>query len=89
MTIVTDGTLYGLFGAFPIVYQQTRGWTPGIGGLPFLGVMVGMILAIMYNIWDNKRYVKVHDKHDGFAPPESRMPPTLVGTVAIPIGLIW
>jgi hypothetical protein len=27
-----------LFGAFPIVYQQGRGWSPGIGGLAFLGV---------------------------------------------------
>ena len=32
------GTLYMLFSAFPIVYQQNRGWSPGIGGLSFLGV---------------------------------------------------
>ncbi len=27
------GVLYMLFGAFPIVFQQGRGWSPGIGGL--------------------------------------------------------
>lgn len=32
------GTLYMLFGAFPIVYQEKRGWSAGIGGLSFLGV---------------------------------------------------
>ncbi|KAK6407812.1 MFS siderochrome iron transporter 1 [Elasticomyces elasticus] len=37
------GTLYMLFGAFPIVYQDERGWSPGVGGLAFLGVAVGMI----------------------------------------------
>ena len=39
------GTLYMLFAAFPIVYQQGRGWSEGIGGLSFLGVAVGMIIA--------------------------------------------
>ncbi|KAK0976331.1 MFS siderochrome iron transporter 1 [Friedmanniomyces endolithicus] len=35
------GTLYMLFSAFPIVYQQNRGWSAGIGGLAFLGVVSG------------------------------------------------
>ncbi|KAK4893303.1 MFS siderochrome iron transporter 1, partial [Elasticomyces elasticus] len=83
------GTLYLLFGAFPIVYQQNRGWSPGIGGLAFLGVAIGMIGAICYSIWDNKRYVKVSDENDGFAPPETRLPPTMIGGICIPIGLFW
>ncbi|KAK3109417.1 hypothetical protein LTR53_017355 [Teratosphaeriaceae sp. CCFEE 6253] len=83
------GTLYMLFGAFPIVYQQNRGWSPGIGGLAFLGVAVGMIIAVAYSVWDNKRYARVSDEHGGFAPPEARLPITMIGGVAIPIGLIW
>lgn len=35
---IVYGTLYLLFGAFPIVYQRERGWSPGIGGLSFIGV---------------------------------------------------
>lgn len=83
------GTLYMCFGAFPIVYQQGRGWSPGIGGLAFLGVAVGMLLAVGYAIWDNKRYVGISDKHKGFAPPEARLPLCMVGSVAVPIGLFW
>jgi MFS family permease len=83
------GTLYMLFGAFPIVYQQNRGWSPGIGGLSFLGVAVGMIIAVAYSIWDNKRYARLSDEHKGFAPPEARLPPTMIGGVAVPIGLFW
>jgi MFS family permease len=82
------GTLYMLFGAFPIVYQQNRGWSQGIGGLAFLGVAVGMLIGVSYSIWDNKRYEKVEQEHGGEAPPESRLPPGMVGAVALPIGYV-
>jgi hypothetical protein len=84
------GTLYMLFSAFPIVYQQDRGWSPGIGGLAFLGVAVGMLAAVAYSIWDNKRYARIVDASEsGMASPEARLPPAMVGAVAIPIGLFW
>ncbi|PVH72068.1 MFS general substrate transporter [Cadophora sp. DSE1049] len=83
------GTLYMMFGAFPIVYQQQRGWSPGIGGLSFIGVAVGMIGAVCYSIFDNKRYIKIDAKHNGNAPPEARLPPALIGSIALPIGLFW
>jgi hypothetical protein len=48
-----------LFAAFPIVFQQERGWSPGIGGLSFLGVLVGFMLALCYIIFvDNPRYAR-------------------------------
>ncbi|KUL81614.1 hypothetical protein ZTR_11405 [Talaromyces verruculosus] len=83
------GTLYMSFSAFPIVYKGTRGWSQGISGLAFLGVMVGMLVAIAYSIWDNKRYLKEAGRQGGFAVPEARLPSCLVGSVALPIGLFW
>ncbi|KAH0267824.1 MFS general substrate transporter, partial [Aureobasidium melanogenum] len=83
------GTLYMLFAAFPIVYQENRGWSPGIGGLAFLGVAVGMIGAVIYSIFDNKRYVKISNSHGGFAPPEARLPPCMLGGILLPVGLFW
>ncbi|KAI4858964.1 MFS general substrate transporter [Hypoxylon rubiginosum] len=83
------GTLYMLFAAFPIVYQRGRGWSAGIGGLAFLGILVGMLFAIIYTFPDNKRYIRVQGRHGGFAPPEARLPPTLVGSIFLPIGLFW
>ncbi|KAJ5987510.1 hypothetical protein N7451_011875 [Penicillium sp. IBT 35674x] len=83
------GTLYMLFAAFPIVYEEYRGWNQGVSGLAFLGIMVGMLLAVLYSIWDNKRYIKTQDQHNGFAPPEARLPPVMLASVAIPIGLFW
>lgn len=83
------GTLYMLFAAFPIVYQEKRGWSAGIGGLAFLGIMVGMVIAVVYSIFDNKRYIRTEQENDGMAPPEARLPPALLGSCAIPIGLFW
>ncbi|KAI9839887.1 MAG: hypothetical protein M1819_000079 [Sarea resinae] len=86
---IVYGTLYMLFAAFPIVYQQTRGWNQGVGGLPFLGVMIGMLLAVAVTIPDNKRYQNTAKKYGGFAPPETRLLPCMVGGIAIPVGLFW
>ncbi|KAI1104933.1 MFS general substrate transporter [Jackrogersella minutella] len=83
------GTLYMLFAAFPIVYQENRGWSAGIGGLAFLGILVGMLIAIAYTFYDNGRYIRVQAQHGGFAPPEARLLPTMIGSIFIPIGLFW
>jgi multidrug resistance protein len=84
------GTLYMLFGAFPIVFQEARGWTPGIGGLSFLGVLVGMMLGVSYCIYDNRRYLaSAKAAPGGTAPPESRLVPALPGAVALPLGMFW
>ena len=83
------GTLYMMFAAFPIVYQGQRGWNQGISGLAFLGIAVGMMAAVAYTLWDNKRYIREQDKHDGFAPPEARLPPCMLAAIAIPVGLFW
>jgi multidrug resistance protein len=86
---VIYGTLYMLFGAFPVVYQEQRGWSVSIGSLAFLGVLVGSTTALVYSFWDNTRYVRVSRKYNGHAPPEARLPPVMVGGVAFPIGLFW
>ena len=84
---IVYGTLYLTFAAFPIVYQQSRGWSQGVGGLAFIGVAVGMILGILLTIYDNRRYNRVAKKLGGVAPPEERLPPTMIGAVVLPVGL--
>lgn len=83
------GTLYMCFAAFPIVFQQGRGWSPGIGGLAFIGIAVGMMFAVVGTMFDNKRYMRAVVAGGGSAPPEARLPPTLVGSILLPVGLFW
>jgi hypothetical protein len=80
-----------LFGAFPIVYRIGRGWNQGVAGLPFIGVAIGMMIALAYTLlYDNKRYVRcVENSPDGFATPEDRLPSSILGGIALPIGLFW
>ncbi|PWN49818.1 MFS general substrate transporter, partial [Violaceomyces palustris] len=88
---IVYGILYSLFGAFPIVYQRYRGWNAGVGGLAFLGVLVGMLAALAYVIWyENPRYIRKANAAKGkAAEPEERLPPAMVGAVSIVIGLAW
>ncbi|KAK4700970.1 hypothetical protein P7C70_g5269, partial [Phenoliferia sp. Uapishka_3] len=84
------GTLYMLFAAFPIVFQQGHGWNAGVGGLAFLGVLVGMLVSVFYTIFiENPRYVRVATAAGGRAPAESRLPPGIGGGVLVVIGLAW
>ncbi|KAF4124227.1 Major Facilitator Superfamily [Geosmithia morbida] len=84
------GTLYLCFAAFPIVFQQVRGWSPGIGGLAFIGLAVGMTIATLSTTVDNnKRYARVAAAAGGAAPPEARLPPAIVGSFLIPVGMFW
>ena len=85
------GILYMLFGAFPIVFRAGRGWNEGVGGLPFVAVAIGVILAIAYVVFfDNKQYMKkAQASGTGFAAPEARLPMCIVGGIALPIGLFW
>ncbi|KKZ68806.1 hypothetical protein EMCG_05605 [[Emmonsia] crescens] len=86
---IVYGTLYMLFAAFPIVYQQYRGWNEGVGGLSFLGVLIGMLIAMVINIIYDRRYQKIARDNGGFAPPEARLPVCIIGGISIPIGLFW
>lgn len=81
------GTLYLTFAAFPIVYQEGRGWSVGVTGLSFLGVAAGVLIACLYSIWDNRRYTELSERHHGMAPPEARLPPSMIGCIILPAGL--
>jgi hypothetical protein len=84
---IVYGTLYIFFAGFPIVFEQSWGWNQGTNGLAFLGTMVGMLVAIGYTIPDNKRYIRLAEKHRGIASPEARLQPGLIGCIALPVGL--
>lgn len=79
--------LYSLFAAFPIVFTAGRGWSVAIGNLPFLGVTVGMMIGIVYSLWDNQRYAALVQRNGGHAAPEARLPPSILASVLLPVGL--
>jgi hypothetical protein len=79
--------LYLSFEAFPISFEEERGWTGGVGALPFLSLLVGFIISgIIITIQNYGGYAK-QIREKGYAPPEARLPPMMIGAVSFPIGL--
>lgn len=65
-------TLYALFSAFPIVFQKHRQFTPGQGGLAFIGIGMGIVIGTSLTPIQNKIYWRAMDKSEmGRAPPEA------------------
>ncbi|QRV90285.1 major facilitator superfamily transporter [Ceratobasidium sp. AG-Ba] len=83
------GTLYGLFAAFPVVFQRGRHFTPGEGGLAFLGIGLGIVIATCLTPINNKIYYRAIEKGNGVAPPEARLVMCCVGAVLLPISMTW
>ncbi|KIW38363.1 uncharacterized protein PV06_09336 [Exophiala oligosperma] len=88
-TAVIYGTLYLCFAAYPIVFQEGHGWNAGVGGLAFIGMLVGIFVGVAIIIYDNRRYIRIHRETGGFAPPETRLPTVILGGVIAIVGLAW
>jgi DHA1 family multidrug resistance protein-like MFS transporter len=84
------GILYLFFEAYPVSFQEERGWNDGVGALPFLSIFVGILLASGLVIVNTKtRYRRLHEKSGGRVPPEERLILMGVGGCVLPIGLFW
>lgn len=84
---VLYGLLYMFFVAYPIVYQQGKGYTAGITGLMFIPIALGVLASAVCAPLVNKHYLSLCEKHNGSPPPEVRLVPMMVSCWFIPIGL--
>ncbi|KAL7938497.1 major facilitator superfamily domain-containing protein [Trichoderma chlorosporum] len=92
-TAILLGILYLFFGAFPLVFSTNHGFNLWQIGLSFLGIGVGMIIAVLTDpVWFRirMRLVARLEQETGVAggsEPEFRLPPVIVGSVLVPIGI--
>ncbi|KAN0112715.1 MFS general substrate transporter [Hyaloscypha variabilis] len=83
------GILYLFFEAYPISFQEERGWNQGVGALPFLGIMIGVLCGgATITVITKTRFARKMKKH-GRVIPEERLPPMILGSLILPIGLFW
>ncbi|KAF2019215.1 citrinin biosynthesis transporter CtnC [Aaosphaeria arxii CBS 175.79] len=83
------GIVYLLFEAYPISFMVERGWRLQISSLPFTAFIFGILLGagiIAYSTATN--FTRSYNLH-GRCIPEERLPPMIVGAIALPIGLFW
>lgn len=84
---VLYGLLYMFFVAYPIVYQEGKGYSAGITALMFIPISVGVLLSACFAPLVNKHYLKTCEKHGGKPPAEARLIPMMISCWAVPIGL--
>ncbi|KZF26964.1 MFS general substrate transporter [Xylona heveae TC161] len=85
---VTYGYLYLLFTTFPMVFQQTYGFSVGSSGLSYLGVGIGNMIGICITGLGSDRIIKAKSAKGGMK-PEYRLIPLVFGCPLIPIGLFF
>lgn len=83
------GLLYLFLTAYPLVFAGVHGFKPGVSGLPFLGMVVGLLIVGTYVMIISRSYNKKLDANGGRPIPEWRLPPVMVGGVLFAAGLFW
>ncbi|KAI1390872.1 putative MFS transporter [Hypoxylon trugodes] len=82
------GFLYLCFEAYPIAFEQQRGWNLGVGALPFLGITVGVLVGIAIIILHTKTRMRRKTEAHGEV-PEERLIPMILASFLMPIGMFW
>ncbi|KAF9894782.1 hypothetical protein FE257_004403 [Aspergillus nanangensis] len=83
------GLIYALLGAYPVVFQGVYGMNMGVGGLAFVGLILGELLGGVYILMLQGEYARKLAANGDKPIPEWRLPPAIVGAVAFTIGMFW
>lgn len=86
---IVYGCLYLCFVAYPIVFTDMRGWSPGLSGLAFCGIGVGSLMIICAEPLIRK-WINSHppDPETGKPSPEASVCVVVLAAVLIPTGEI-
>lgn len=84
------GMIYLFFESYPIAFQEERNWSLGIGALPFLGILIGVVCGVCIITYSSRtRYKRKLLENSGRPVPEERLVPMIIGAFLLPIGLFW
>ena len=86
---LTYGIQYLTFFAIPHIFRHDRHWPATTASLPFISMLLGVITAsIGVSIYYSK-YYRPRLIARGKVLPEDRLPPVMLGSALLPIGLFW
>lgn len=83
------GIFYLFFEAYPISFSEERGWSLGVGALPFLSIGLGIILGTLVVLAHLRLRFKPAYTRGETVPPEERLVPMIIGAPLFPIGMLW
>ncbi|KAK0129030.1 hypothetical protein ONS95_000970 [Cadophora gregata] len=71
----------------PITFQEKRGWSEDIAGLPYLSLCIGVTIGFGLNFLQIRNYESILRSHDRKILPESRLYGAMFGAGLLPVGL--
>lgn len=84
------GMLYLMFTTIPLVFTNVYGWSTQLTGLAYLGLGIGMVVALSFLLKGNDADVaKLRAKNSGNYEPEMRLPRCVYSACLIPVSLFW
>ncbi|KAE8352668.1 major facilitator superfamily domain-containing protein [Aspergillus coremiiformis] len=83
------GLLYLFLTAYPYIFQMTRGMSAGVGGLPYIGVIIGTLLGAVATAATQPWVLRKLNQNNGVMMPEWRLPVAFPGAVLFTAGLFW
>ncbi|KAK6826842.1 hypothetical protein RU639_004842 [Aspergillus parasiticus] len=83
------GLLYLFLTAYPYIFQITRGMNPGVGGLPYIGVIIGTLFGAAATAATQPWVLRKLKQNNGEMMPEWRLPVAIPGAVLFTGGLFW
>ncbi|KAG2132064.1 major facilitator superfamily domain-containing protein [Suillus clintonianus] len=84
------GIYYLMFATFPDLFSGVYHFSTGVSGLAYIGVGVGFLSATILGAkLSNMTYTYLAAKNGGKGKPEMRVPPLIIGSVIVPVGLFW
>ncbi|KAL5357104.1 MFS multidrug transporter [Aspergillus floccosus] len=83
------GLIYALLGAYPVVFQGVYGMNMGVGGLAFVGLILGELLGGVFILMLQGSYARKLAANGDRPIPEWRLPPAIVGAVTFTGGMFW
>ena len=83
------GILYLFLTAYPFVFQKVHHMSPGIGGLPFFGMICGQVIAGITMLLQQPWYNRKLKANNNVPIPEWRLPSVIAGGIAFTGGIFW
>lgn len=71
----------------PITFQEKRGWSEGVSGLPYISLCIGVTIGFAANFLQIRKYKAITKSRDRKILPESRLYGAMWGSACWPSGL--
>lgn len=81
------GVIYLFFEAYPISFQEDRGYSPGIASLPFISILIGVLAGCAFLAATINTKLSPDPKAGRFQ--ETRLLIMIIASIVLPCGLFW